>query len=81
MCVWQGLRGTVTVKVMLNKTFFWVTGYQCKHSRSPAERHSQTGCSIYEGSDDHPNRHCSQKSAKQCKVLEISLVLEIQVHF
>lgn len=46
VCVWQGLRGTVTMKVMLNKTFFWVTGYQSKHSRSPAERHSQTGCSI-----------------------------------
>lgn len=47
VCVWQGLRGTATMKVMLNKTFSWVTGHQCKHGRSPAERHRRPSRGIY----------------------------------
>lgn len=67
VCVWQGLRGAVTTKVMLNKTFFWVTGYQWKHSRSPAERHSQTGSSIYKEATTIQKRatYRCHKSAKQ----------------
>lgn len=77
VCVWQGLRGTVTMKVTLNKTFFWMTGYQCKHSRSPAERHSRPGCSIYKEATtiqtDTALRKQQSNKVVWCKMLHLHI--------